>query len=217
MKPKDIVNKLRTSVRNGLRRPTGYLRSEWNRLAPRERRLVSVLGGAVAAFAVLVGAFLIFDSLGALRESNNDAREALAAIAKHRDEYLEAKSRMVAQEVRIGTEPPQLEADLEAAAREVGIQIPVTTPRAPAPAGKRYLEHNADITLRQVDLLSLSKFLQKLETGRRLIVVTRMHVRRRFSEGDKMDVELTATAYERVKDDRAAKKRAGLKPTGAKP
>jgi hypothetical protein len=161
---------------------------------------------------VLVTGFLIFGSLSDIEQRNNDAREALADIAKHKDEYLEAKGRMQAQEIRIGNEPPQFAADLEEAAREVSIQIPETNEQPAVPAGKRYLEHKVDVKLRQVDLLSLTKFLNKLENGRRLIMVTVLRVRKHFSEGDKLDVELTATAWERVKE--APKKKAGK---GAQP
>ena len=35
----------------------------------------------------------VFSSISDLEEGNADIREALSAIAKHRDEYLEAKAR----------------------------------------------------------------------------------------------------------------------------
>jgi general secretion pathway protein M len=196
---------LPAKLREWFRRPTAYLQGEWNRMAPRERRLVSVLIGAVVAFAVLVTGFIIVGNLSDIETSNEEAREALADIAKHKDDYIEARERMRAQEVRIGTEPPQFAADLEEAAREVSIQIPETNEQPPVAVGKRYLEHKVDVKLRQVDLQSLSKFLARLENGRRLIVVSQLHVRKHFSEGDKLDVELTALAYEKVKE--APKKR----------
>jgi general secretion pathway protein M len=197
---------LPAKLREWFRRPASYLQGEWNRMAPRERRLVSVLIGSVVAFAVLVIGFIIVGNLSDIETSNEDAREALAAIAKHKDDYIEARERMRAQEVRIGTEPPQFAADLEEAAREVSIQIPETNEQPATPVGKRYLEHKVDVKLRQVDLQSLSKFLARLENGRRLIVVTQLRVRKHFSEGDKLDVELTALAYEKVKET-AVKKR----------
>jgi len=206
---------LTAKVKDWFQRPTTYVVSEWNRMAPRERKLVTGLISAVIAFAVLVTGFLIVDSLRDIEESNNDAREALANIAKHRDEYQEAKARMVAQEVRIGTEPPQFAADLEEAAREVSIQIPETNEHPAVPVGKRYLEHKVDVKLRQVDLQSLSKFLEKLENGRRPIIISQMRMRKHFSEGSKLDVELTATAYERVKE--TPKKKGGLAGKGANP
>jgi general secretion pathway protein M len=198
---------LPAKIREWVRRPKEYLGSEWNRMAPRERRLVTALVGAVVAFAVLVTGFIIFGSLSDIEQRNNDAREALADIAKHKDEYLEAKGRMQAQEIRIGNEPPQFAADLEEAAREVSIQIPETNEQPAVAAGKRFLEHRVDVKLRQVDLQSLTKFLAKLENGRRLIMVTMLRVRKHFSEGDKLDVELTATAWEKVKE--APKKKVG--------
>lgn len=193
---------LKTALTSAIRRPAGYFAHEWNRMAPRERRLVSILAGAVLAVLVAVVALLTAQTLAEIKETNEASREALAAIAKHRDEFQEAKGRMLAQEVRIGTEPPQLAADLETAASEAGFQIPQSEPRPPVPVGKRFLEHSVDVTLRQVDLLSLSKFLSKLETGRRLIVVTRMSIKRSFAEGDKLNVSLTATTYEKVNETR---------------
>jgi hypothetical protein len=190
----------------GLRRPFDYVASEWNRMAPRERRLVAALGGALGAALVVIGGFLVFQTISELEERNDAAREALSAIARHRDEFLEAKSKMTAQEVRIGSEKPQLGADLEAAAKEAGFPIPETIDRPAQPAGKRYLEHNVDFTLRRVGLVELSKFLNKVETGRRLILITKLSIKRVYGEGDKLDVIGTATAFERVKE--APKKKA---------
>jgi type II secretory pathway component PulM len=193
---------LRSTMRGWAQRPATYLSSEWNRMAPRERRLVAGLIGAVVAFAVLVTGFLFFETVHDISESNDDAREALAEIAKHRDEYLEAKDRMVQQEIRIGNEAPQLTADLEAASREAGVPsgIGESVEQPAVDVGKHYREHKVDIKLRQVDLQSLSKFLKNVETGRRLIVVTRLYIRRRFAEGQTLDVEMTAAAYERIKE-----------------
>ena len=190
-------------------RPVNYLSREWGRMAPRERRLAAVLGGAVVAAVVSILALLTAQSLADIRESNEDAREALGAISKHRDEFLEAKSRMQAQEMRIGSEAPQLAADLEAAARDVGIQIPETNSRPAVPAGRRYLEHSVVVTLRGVDLLSLTRFLSKVETGPRVIVISKLAIKHGFTDGEKLNVTLTATAWERVSD--ARKKAPGTK------
>jgi Tfp pilus assembly protein PilO len=200
-----FLKRLIGKIASGLRRPVAYATAEWNRMAARERRLISILAGAVALLALLLTGYLIIDALQEISTSNDDAREALAAIANHRDDYLDAKSRMVSQEARIGAEPPQLAADLEAAGKEAGIQIPETVDRPPAPAGKRYLEHSLDVKLRKVGLKELAIFLSKIETNPRLIAITRLQIRHSFGEGDKLDVELTATAYERLKDDKRKK------------
>ena len=200
-----FLKRLIGKITSGLRRPAAYATAEWNRMAARERKLISILAAAVVTLAVLLAGYLIVDSLQEISASNDDTREALSEIAKHRDDYLDAKSRMVTQEARIGVEPPQLAADLEAAGKEAGIQIPETVDRPPSPAGKRYLEHSLDVKLRKVGLKELATFLNKVETNPRLIAITRLQIRRSFGEGDKLDVELTATAYERLKEDRRKK------------
>jgi type II secretory pathway component PulM len=201
-----IFAKLRTL----LGRPTAYVAAEWNRMSARERRLISILGSAFVGCVFLLAGYLVFDSVQTMSEDNQDMRDALDAIAKHSDEFRDAKAKVKAQELRIGTEPPQLAADLEAAAKEAGIQIPETADRPDSPAGKRYIEHSLDVKLRKVDLKSLATFLSKVETGRNLVLITRLQIRRSFGgDGTSVDVDLTATTYERLKDGKKAPLRGG--------
>jgi len=141
-----------------------------------------------------------------MEEENGKIREALSEIAKHHDEYLEAKTRNAVQEQRIGNEPPQLVRDLEEAARGENVQIAESSERPAAPAGRRYVQHDLDVRLREVDLQSLTKFMRRVETGPRLIMFTRVSLKHRYSETDKLDAELTATAFEKVKEDKSKKK-----------
>lgn len=188
-------------IRALLGRPAAYVAAEWNRMSARERRLLSILGSSLASCALLLVGYLVFDSIQVMNRENRDMRDAIEAIAKHSDEYRDGKARAELQAKRIGNEPPQLAADLEAAAKEAGIQIPETADRPDAAAGKRYVEHSLDVKLRKVDLKSLATFLSKVETGRALVLITRLGIRRSFGgDGSTVDVDLTATTYERLKD-----------------
>jgi type II secretory pathway component PulM len=193
--------RLFAKLRTLLGRPAAYFGAEWNRMSARERRLISMLGSAFVGCVVLLVGYLVFDAMQSMSQDNQDMRDALDAIAKHSEEFRDAKAKAKAQELRIGTEPPQLAADLEAAAKEAGIQIPETADRPDTPAGKRYVEHSLDVKLRKVDLKSLANFLSKVETGHNLVLITRLQIRRSFGgDGTSVDVDLTATAYERLKD-----------------
>jgi type II secretory pathway component PulM len=205
------LTNVRDAIARGLSRPYAYVSGEWERLAPREKRVVTALVIAVVVVTVLLGTYFVFSSVSDLEEGNAQIREALTAIGKHRDEYLEAKSRSATQEARIGTEPPQLTADLEAAAREENVQIAESSERPATPAGRRYTEHDVDLKIREVDLQTLTKFLRRVETGPRLIFFTRLSLKRRYSEADKLDVEATATAFERLREDKIKKKPDGKK------
>jgi type II secretory pathway component PulM len=198
---------IREPVGRLLRRPVVRLAAEWERLAPREKRWVTVLGALVVSASILLGGWLTTSRIGDLQDENAAIREALSAIAQHRDEYLEAKSRNAVQEARIGNDPPQLTADLEAASRAENVQIAESSERPAAPAGRRYIEHDMDIKIRETDLQSLTKFMRRVETGPRLVFFTRLELKHRYSDdSDKLDVELTATAFERVRDDKTKKK-----------
>jgi hypothetical protein len=198
---------LRVTLRGAFARPFRYFGAEWERMAPRERAWVTGLSIAIVVVAIALGVFLTFSSISDLEEGNADTREALGAIAKHRDDYLEAKARMQAQDVRLGSEPPQIVADIEAAAHEETVQIAESNERPPLGAGKRWIQHDVDLKIRGVDLQALTNFLRRVETSTRPIFVTHLSIKRRFSETDKLDVELTASAFERVKDTPAGKKK----------
>ena len=188
-----FVIRARLKVAEALARPFRYFGAEWERMAARERRLIAALSIAVVVVGSALGVFLVYTSISDLEEGNADIREALKAIAKHRDEYLDAKARAQAQETRLGTEPPQLVADIEAAAREETVAISESNERPPIAVAKRWTQHD-------VDLKVLTQFLKRVETGTRPIFFTRVNIKRRFSDNDKLDAELTATASERIKE-----------------
>jgi hypothetical protein len=201
------LDNLRQTVGRAVRWPAGYFHAEWERMAPRTRKLALGLITAIVGVVILAGSYLTITSISDLEEGNAQIREALGEISKHRDEYLEAKSRNAVAEARIGNEAPQLTADLEAAARGENVQIAESSERPVAPAGasRRFLQHDLDIKIREVDLQSLTKFMRRVETGPRFIFFTRISLKHRYSETDKLDAELTATAFEKVKEDKKKK------------
>lgn len=187
--------------------PVEYFGAEWGRMAPRTRKLAVGLLTTIACVVGLGVTYYTFSGISDLEEQNGLIREALAEISKHHDEYLDAKTRNAVNEQRIGTEPPQLTADLETAAKGENVQIAESNERPAAPAGasRRFLQHDLDIKVREVDLQSLTKFMRRVETGPRYIFFTRVSLKHRYSETDKLDAELTATAFEKVKDDKKKK------------
>ncbi len=164
----------------------------------------------LAISIVAVGTWTSMMGISDLEEGNGAIRDALTAIAKHRDEYLEAKARNSVQEARIGDAPPQLAGDLEAAARAENIQIAESSERPTVPAGRRYVEHDTDLKIREADLQSLTNFMRRVETGPRLIFFTRLALKHPYAaDPGKLDVEATATAFEKVHEDKTKKKPAG--------
>ena len=205
-----VLSNLRESATRLARRPADYLAGEWGRLGPREKRWVTVLASAVATVAVALFVIYKLGDISDLEDGNGVIRDALSAISAHRDEYLDAKARNSVQEARIGDAPPQLAGDLEAAARAENIQIAESSERPTIPAGRRYVEHDTDLKIRETDLQSLTNFMRRVETGPRLIFFTRLALKHPYgAEAGKLDVEATATAFERVHEDKTKKKADG--------
>ena len=193
------------------------LRSEWERLAPRERRLVTWLAIAVVVLAVTLGAMA--DVHRHQRPARRGTRDDPRGAGRDRQAPRRIPGRQGAQRRPGGAHRHRAAAarrgDLEAAARGENVQIAESSERPAAPAGRRYVQHDVDVKLREVDLQSLTKFLRRVETGPRLIVFTRMSLKHRYSETDKLDVELTATAFERVKEDKRRRRPTDRSPGAA--
>jgi general secretion pathway protein M len=205
-----VLSNIRESVTRLARRPADFFVGEWGRLGPREKRWVTVLAVAVATVAVALFVIFKLNDISDLQDGNAAIRDALSAISKHRDEYLDAKARNSVQEARIGDAPPQLAGDLEAAARAENVQIAESSERPTVPAGRRYVEHDTDLKIRETDLQSLTNFLRRVETGPRLIFFTRLALKHPYAaDQGKLDVEATATAFERVHEDKTKKKPGG--------
>jgi len=205
-----VLSNIRESVTRLARRPADFFVGEWGRLGPREKRWVTVLAVAVATVAVALFVIFKLNDISDLQDGNAAIRDALSAISKHRDEYLEAKARNSVQEARIGDAPPQLAGDLEAAARAENVQIAESSERPTVPAGRRYVEHDTDLKIRETDLQSMTNFLRRVETGPRLIFFTRLALKHPYAaDQGKLDVEATATAFERVHEDKTKKKPGG--------
>jgi hypothetical protein len=171
-------------------------RAQWDRLSPRERRMLTTMFGVIALFVVGLFGYFVWSGLGDIDDHNDAVRQALKDIEQHRDEFIEARRRMTSQEVRVSRTPMQLSTVLEAAAGESGIKIDESNDRTPAPRGKRFIEKGIDLKIRRADLQSLTKFLKKIETGPNLVVVDRLLIRSRYNEHEQLDVEVGVMTFE---------------------
>jgi len=185
------------------------LRDRFERLSQRERTLVTALGVTFCVMVTLIVGFLITDGLSSLEERNAAMRQALKDIDTQRDNYLRARAKSSQLETRLGHGSIQLGSYVEQAAKEVGVEIPESNDRTPAPAGKQWVERGVDLRLQHVKLDQLASFMKKIETGPNLVVVTALNVRTRDDKHQDLDVEMTVTTYERAKP--ASKESGGKK------
>jgi hypothetical protein len=182
------------------------LRDKWERLSQRERAMVSALGITFVVLMTMLVAFLVTDGLSSMDERNSDMRQALRDLDTQRDSYLRARNKVQALDSRLGRPPIQLQGFLEQAAKDSGFEIPESKDQPPTPAGKKYVEHSADIQLRDVTLEQLTSFMRKVEGGENLVVITALNIRVRDDKHQKLDVAMSISTFERDTSKSGAKK-----------
>ena len=144
-------------------------------------------------------------------------REALVAIDKNRESFMVARRLATQQETRISRTPLQLSTMVEAAARDAGITANEISDQPVQPQGKKYVQKGVEVKFRQVDLVALSKFMKKMETGANLVYVQRLNIKSRFGEHSKLDAEIVISTFEHAPDVAPKKGKPGATPAGAKP
>ena len=101
-------------------------------------------------------------------------------------------------QVGIGDTAIPLTTYLSEAAGEVGLSIPEFSPRPPTPKGQ-FNEVTVNIALKGVTADELRKFLEKVETKQRIVVVTNLTITRQFRDNEKLDVDMTVATWEKIK------------------
>ena len=168
------------------------------RLNPRERRLVTVLGtvlGVLVVLAVPVG----LESVVHARESDNqDLYAALTAVQDARGQVHDRREKKEALLQRYAKKAPALAGFIEQAAQHEKLDVTDSVDRPEVPHGKRYAERSTTVHLKKASLLPISKFLEALEKSGFPIEVSRLTLRKRSGEPDSYDVEVGVSAYDRI-------------------
>ena len=173
------------------------LRDWFDKLGPRERRLMSVLGVALAAFLLFLVPIALSFSLSSRRDTNKALAEAISSIRNAREDIQKKQERRDAVIARYANRAPLLATVLEKAARDNKVEIQESRDLPEVPHGKKYVERGTVVRLRKSGMLQLSKMIEQIEQQRLPVSVSRLNIRRRGGERDSYDVELGLAAYDR--------------------
>jgi hypothetical protein len=167
-------------------------------LEPRERRLLLLFLGMF----VLMLVFLIPVGVSALLSEKTQTHESLThAIESLETEGGAIRERQAEREAllaRYETPAPALAGFLGKAAAASGLSIPESKELSPVARGKHYEERSTSISFRKVGLLALVKFMERTSGGTEPISITKLNVRKRGTEPDSYDVQMTVSAYHRL-------------------
>lgn len=167
-------------------------RDFWDRISPRERRLVVIAAIAVPLTIALWLGLSIRDGLVAKEANNEKMRKALAVIA-------DLKARGPAKPVddvvaTMGTEPVSLDTYLTNAAQKAGFQLKGTSPRSPV-TRNGFVTTSVSCRVTDLTIDQLRRFLQEIETASKVVIVTKLEIDRDSRESEKLDANLEVSTY----------------------
>lgn len=168
----------------------------WDRLGPRERRLLGLLGVALVVCTVGYTGFLIQDGLATLEEQNAETRALLRMLEERREDLMTEKKNDAV--TLIGDEATPLATYLEKIASETGVTIKNQSEK-PAVAKGKFQELSTEIRLVDVTLEQLAKFLRSIETTSPIVVTRHLSIKRSFMQKEKLDnVTIQVATYRRT-------------------
>ena len=173
------------------------LREWFDKLAPRERRMMAVLGFAVVLFLLFLIPLGVSLALGSRRDANHSLRAAIHSVKNAREDVQKRQAKRDAIIARYVNRAPALAGVMEKAARDNKLDLLETADRPEVPHGKRYNERTTVGRLRKTTMLQLAKMLEQLEQLHMPVYVSRLNIRRRGGERDSYDVELGVSAFDR--------------------
>lgn len=172
---------------------TDKARDFWDRISPRERRLVLLAGiAAPITIAIWLG-MSIRDGLVDMETRNVKTRKALSVLAdlRARGETTVKVDDAVAM---MGTEPLSLPTYLDNAAKKAQFTLKSTTPH-PAVTRNGFVTNSVSCTLDDLSIEQLKTFLMEVEMGSRVVAITHIDLRRDFRNKEKLDVNLEVSTY----------------------
>jgi type II secretory pathway component PulM len=169
-------------------------RDFWDRISPRERRLVVIAAVAVPLTLAIWLGLAIHDGLVAMETRNDHTRKAIGVV-----EELHAKGAAAPTTAdddtlaKMGTEPLSLRTHLDTAAHKVGVVIKQTTPHQ-AVTRNGYVTSSVSCPLDKVTIDQLKSFLQEVEASK-VVAITHLDIRRDFRDKEKLNATLEVSTY----------------------
>jgi hypothetical protein len=172
---------------------TDKARDFWDRISPRERRLVLIAAVAVPVTLAIWLGLSIRDGLVDMEARNQKTRKALNVLAGLRAKG-ETHAKVDDVIAMMGTEPLSLDTYLDNAAKKATFTLKSTTPHPP---DKRngFVTNSVSCTLDDLTIEQLKTFLMEVEMGSKVVAVTHIDLRRDFRDKAKLDVNLEVSTY----------------------
>lgn len=171
---------------------TDRARDFWDRISPRERMLVVLLAIGLPIAAAVWLALSIHDGLATMDARNQTMRDALEIIATEK-----AKGPQVVTDdaPKIPAEPMPLETYVTKAAEKFSLKFKGPIDSRPKVVRNGFVTTTLSCAFDDITTDQLKAFLQEVEQGNKIVVVTHLDVRRDFRDKKKIDATFEVSTY----------------------
>lgn len=164
----------------------------WDRISPRERKLVVLLGVAVPIVIAVWLGMSIKSGLRNMETRNERMRSALAVLDDLRSRGPATPEDDIVK--TMGVEPLSLDTYLDNAAKKAGFPLKGTVPHNPV-TRNGFVTTSVSINVDDLEIDKLKTFLQEVETMSKLVVITSLETQRDRRDRTKLDAKLVVTTY----------------------
>jgi len=171
---------------------------------PRDRRLVSIVGFALAGILVLGLPVGLEFLISARRATVDDLRQALSDVQDARGKLRDHQAKKDAIAARYAKKAPALAGFIEQAARKEKLEVTDSVDRPDTPIGKHFVERSTVVHLKKAGMYAIAKFMEGIERSGDAVAISRLSIRKRTGEPDSFDVEVGVSAYDHVEKAAAA-------------
>jgi hypothetical protein len=180
------------------------LTQTFEHMSQRERMMVGGLGATLAVLIIALLGYFILDGLDTRRTQNERMRHVLTRLDKNRARLMAKGNQDDRLYRKLEVTPPPLQAHLDGLAKkhEVEVKDYKTIKEKSLGAKKNILEKAVEISIYNIDLPKLMKFLNAIEASgsRYLMMTTHVQVTPRSAGHATLDVKrLRVSTFERSK------------------
>ena len=176
------------------------LQERFDKLQPRERRLLTILSVMFAGGILLLIPAGVASLVSSARSENQAVRDLVDQIYEARPQIAERRAKKDALLARYARPAPPLAGFIDEAAKENGITAAESQDRPESPHGKRYTERSTYVKMHKVGLLALAKTFEKIEQSGYPVSLSRLSLKPRTGEPDSYEVEMGVSAFDRKPD-----------------
>lgn len=181
-----------------LRSIVDMIRSMWENLNERERKLVAILSGVLLVLGIMVPLVIVTISFGEAADRNELLLETLRDLERDRSKFVKRIADRKKAELRYASVTPSLAGLIEEKARSLGIQIRGDITEQPEKKEGRWRRRGVRVRLPNVGLRPWVQLLSALESTSYPVAIDLLKVEH-FQTGDQYDVEIGLVAFDKQK------------------